>query len=330
MAIPTPYSYRQYTGDGSAKDFQIPFPYLQRDHVHLYLDDRELVVGADYDWVTDVVVRLAVPPQAAVAGNPNSKPQLLTVRRVTPEDDQIVQWKDGSYIIADDLNESDKQWLYLIQEHHDALMRIVWNSPSLPGGGGPVPGTAFWNNLARHLDPGKGTAAERAQTITKYDQTHGDWPADGKDQYIATTDALLARLEPYLQDTTPLPYGLPEAEQEGKFWVDKDDLILRYWDKGAGAWIDLANTGPPGKGGPGIFFGDAAPADPLVDAWYSTIQGRLYVKYDDGNSVQWVDASPTAAGTGGGTGPPARHLVAGNGVAATATNEIQTIDQGVI
>jgi hypothetical protein len=50
---------------------------------------------------------------------------VLTVRRITPENDQIVQWQDGSYIISENLNESDKQWLYLIQEQHDALMQLT-------------------------------------------------------------------------------------------------------------------------------------------------------------------------------------------------------------
>jgi hypothetical protein len=28
------------------------------------------------------------------------------------------------------------------------------------------------------------------------------------------------------------------------------------------------------------------------DLWYDTIGGRLYVYYNDGNTLQWVDASP--------------------------------------
>ena len=30
----------------------------------------------------------------------------------------------GSYLIAEDLNTSDLQWLYLLEEHHDYIIRI--------------------------------------------------------------------------------------------------------------------------------------------------------------------------------------------------------------
>jgi Phage T7 tail fibre protein len=263
MAIPTPYSYRQYTGDGVAKDFSVPFPYLDRAHVHLFLDSRELVDGTDYSWTSGTQLKLNVAPQAAVAGTPPVPAQVLTVRRITPEDDQIVQWKDGSYIIADDLNESDKQWLYLIQEHHDALILLLNGLGTVPGGGSPGVVLAFWNKLPRNKDPNKGTATEVAQTISKLDQLLGDWPKDGKDKYIATTDAISARLDPYVQDGVPTPLGLPQKEQHGKEWFDTDDLVQRFWDADAGAWVTLANTGPQGPaGGPGP-AGPAGPAGPI-------------------------------------------------------------------
>jgi hypothetical protein len=162
----------------------------------------------------------------------------------------------------------------------------------------PYPGAGFWNSLSRHLDPLKGTSEERAQTVTLLDQLAGLWPADGKDRFIATTDAIDARLKPYVQGSTPPALT---GEQDGRFWIDKSEILLRYWDHDALAWIDLANTGPTGPGGPGVYFGDTAPTDPHVDAWYSTRKGRLYLKYKDVDSTQWVDASP---GHDGEAGPP--------------------------
>jgi hypothetical protein len=323
MAIPTPYSYRQYTGDGVAKDFSVPFPYLEPAHVHLILDAKELQAGTDYTWTSGTQIKLMVAPQAAVTGT-NARPaEVLTVRRITPEDDQIVQWKDGSYIIQDDLNESDRQWLYLIQEHHDALVLLINGKGSIPGGGNPAVSLAFWNNLPRSKDPGKGTATEIAQTITKLDQLLGDWPKDGKDKFIATTDAISARLDPYVQDAVPAPYGLPQKEQPGKQWFDTADLVQRFWDADAGAWVTLANTGPQGPPGPNVFFGVAFPPEPTTyGLWYDTNRREMRLRYDDGTGVQWVLA--------GGVAPPTGQLVAGNGVAANSVHEIQTIDQGVI
>jgi hypothetical protein len=105
-------------------------------------------------------------------------------------------------------------------------------------------------------------------TINKPDQTTGKWPANGNDQYIATTDAISARLDPYVQDNTPAPYGLPNMEQKGKQWFDTGELVQRFWDADAGAWVTLANTGPIGPIGP---KGDVGPAGPAGPA--STVPG---------------------------------------------------------
>ena len=326
MAIPTPYSYRQYVGDGTAKTFSVPFPYLDRVHVHLYLDSKELVDGTDYTWTSGTQVQLTTAPQAAVTGGTAKPAEVLTVRRITPEDDQIVQWKDGSYIIQADLNESDRQWLYLIQEHHDQLMLLQYGKGTIPGGGSPAVSVAFWNTLSRGSDPNKGTAQELANTVTKKDQLSGDWPVDGKEKFIATTDALSERFDVLVQDTKPVDPPITETRQAGKIWIDDGALQFSYWEPVARAWVNLNATGavgPPGPPGPNVFFGVAAPPDPTpYGLWYDTNRKELFLKYDDGIVVQWVPA--------GGSSPPTGQLVAGNGVAANSVHEIQTIDQGVI
>ena len=257
MAIPTPYSYRQYTGDGVAKDFQVPFPYLERGHVHVYLNDTELTEGTDFVWTSDTQIQLTTAPQAAVTGTTPKAAEQLTVRRQTPEDDQIVQWTDGSYIIAADLNDSDKQWLYLIQEHHDWLVRLENNLGALPGGGGSTGAVSqYWNKLARHLDPAKDTANEKANVVDTEDQKtpdatglkSGGWISD--DDHIATTGALAERFDAFVQDTKPADPPITEIRQPGKIWVDDGTLQFNYWDPSAKAWVNLTSSGPIGPVGP--------------------------------------------------------------------------------
>ena len=247
MAIPTPYSYRQYVGDGTAKTFSVPFPYLDRVHVHLYLDSKELTVGTDYTWTSGTQVQLTTAPQAAVTGGTAKPAEVLTVRRITPEDDQIVQWKDGSYIIQDDLNESDRQWLYLIQEHHDQLMLLQWQQGTIPGGGSPSQSLTFWNRLARNADPNKGTATELANTVDTKDQKAGDWVSD--DKHLATTGAISERLDVILSDTRPPNPPITEIRQPGKLWVDTLQLQVNWWSPDAKAWVNLGSTGPQGPSG---------------------------------------------------------------------------------
>ena len=322
MAIPTPYSYREYTGDGVAKNFSVPFPYLQRVHVHVYLDQKELVEGTDYTWTSGTQIQLTVAPQAPVTGGTPKPAEILTVRRQTPEDAQIVQWRDGSYIIADDLNESDLQWLYLIQEHHDWSVRLESGLASLPGTGGP-PGAAsqFWNKLARHLDPDKGTADEVANTVDTKDQKTPDvtglksdgWIAD--DNHVATTGAISERLDVYVQDTKPADPAITEYRQAGKMWVDDGALQISYWEPSAKAWVNLGSTGPQGvkgdKGDTGSYATIVGLTPPTVrldgspilngDIWLNINNGSVYAWYEDGDSKQWL--SVTKAGPIGPAGP---------------------------
>ena len=49
----------------------------------------------------------------------------------------------------------------------------------------------------------------------------------------------------------------------------------------------------------GAFVSENPPSNPdQGDLWYDCNQGRLFVYYDDGNSVQWVDTNPAGSGAG--------------------------------
>ena len=116
----TPYSYREYTGNGSNKNFQVPFPYLLKAHVKVYSGlslatgtyTSLLVDGVDYAWTSATNVQLTVAPAVGIK---------ITVKRETPTDDLLTQWQDGSTLVAEDLLTSDKQNLYAVQEEQDLL-----------------------------------------------------------------------------------------------------------------------------------------------------------------------------------------------------------------
>ena len=116
--MPTPYSYRQYAGNGATTTFSVPFPYLLKAHVHLYLGydildgtfTSELVNGVGFTWTSGTQVQCTTAPAAG---------QTLTVIRLTPSDSRLVDWQDGSNLIADDLDTADLQNLYVVQEQQD-------------------------------------------------------------------------------------------------------------------------------------------------------------------------------------------------------------------
>ncbi len=116
--MPTPYSYRQYAGNGATTTFSVPFPYLLKAHVHLYLGydildgtfTSELVDGVGFTWTSGTQVQCTTAPAAG---------QTLTVIRLTPSDSRLVDWQDGSNLIADYLDTADLQNLYVVQEQQD-------------------------------------------------------------------------------------------------------------------------------------------------------------------------------------------------------------------
>jgi hypothetical protein len=118
MTVPVPYSYRQYAGNGSNKDFAVPFPYLEKAHVHVYLGfnlldgtfTSELAETTGFTWTSGTAIRTVVAPASGAT---------LTVIRQTPSGQQLVEWQDGSNLIAADLNTSDLQNLYVVQEQKD-------------------------------------------------------------------------------------------------------------------------------------------------------------------------------------------------------------------
>lgn len=138
----TTYSVDTYTGDGSSVDFGVSFPFLQRSHVEVYRIDIASKVatklafvesgpptGDEYIWVTDEQITVGTAPALG---------EELKIQRDTPENQQLVQWVDGSYIVAEDLNESDKQWLYNIQELEDQISDVAASSVDSVSGSAPI------------------------------------------------------------------------------------------------------------------------------------------------------------------------------------------------
>ena len=124
----TPYATIIQNGDGATIEFNVTFNFIERDHVKVYRVvaatglETELTVissgnpGADeFIWLTNGRISVGTAPSTA---------EQLKIVRDTPENEQIVQWSDGSYIIAADLNQSDLQWLYGLQELEDKFSSL--------------------------------------------------------------------------------------------------------------------------------------------------------------------------------------------------------------
>ena len=241
MALPTPYSYKQEKGDGSKVEFSFAFDFIDQAHIYVYLDKTLVSQGtgsSEWQWdskPSDKKIKMGTAPTSA---------QALTIRRVTPQDKRIVQWTDGTYLLSDDLNTSDTQWQYLIQEHSDIINRILYGETPIPGPKPPPP-YSFWNKYARHDDPNKGKTDESAQTIDSTDQLAGDAssPQNGIDAYVMTLGAISSRLDVIVGSGSSYP-GSGNVGQQGKLRIDNSSTPnkLYYWNTSSTAWVEIKGT----------------------------------------------------------------------------------------
>ncbi len=108
-----PYSYAIYAGNGTSDQFAAPFPYIRREHVFALVN----YVNATFTWVNSTTIKLDSVPANATR---------VEVRRVTPVTNPLVDFADGSTLVAADLDTNALQQTYISQEQDDQIRRGVY------------------------------------------------------------------------------------------------------------------------------------------------------------------------------------------------------------
>ena len=112
------YSYVTYTGDGNTRQYTVPFPFINRDFVHIFLkaegETEEKEISQDsIEWLTDASINLPLP--APTAGT------RITIRRKSEKESPLVDFRNGSVLDEADLDLQVLQLLHICQEAFDAL-----------------------------------------------------------------------------------------------------------------------------------------------------------------------------------------------------------------
>ena len=97
----------------------------------------------------------------------------------------------------------------------------------------------FKNNLGDDF-------VSKEKLFDREDQEVGKWSNNGDQGYLATSGAIAARSDVYVDDRKPP--AVP-VQQTGKGWQNTDDCWSSYWNPGANAWVAYVNTGPRGVPG---------------------------------------------------------------------------------
>jgi hypothetical protein len=305
-AIPCADVEIRYKGTGTQKLFTFPFTYISQAHIGVSLWDNtksEYVEVPDADWsfVNATTVQFNTAPPAPPAPLPGEAERFnIRIYRFTPVDRMQASFYPGSAIRAEDLNDNFDQLRFAIAE---SRCELYGNLKYLLK-------DEYWNHFS---------VTNGGPTVYRYDVRNGIWNSPDPDKYIATTDAISERYEPYVEDLEPT---IPTNEFRGKEWIDTDEIVERYWDTATNTWITFNMTGRPGaKGDPGpaakIWYEETPPSDVLAyPYWFNTKRAQLYVYYDDGDSQQWISTSKQGergdTGLTGPTGPEGLQGVQGD------------------
>ena len=103
------FSYYTYTGDGSTTQFPVAFGYIRREHV------LATVAGAPatFTFVNSTTIQMTTAPANGA---------VVRVYRQTPLTAPLVDFADGSTLVAADLDTNAKQSIYTQQELDDSLV----------------------------------------------------------------------------------------------------------------------------------------------------------------------------------------------------------------
>ena len=115
-----PFAQFQGSGDGTTRQFQIPFPYVKKDHIIVSLNQ---IANTNFVYINDTTIEFA--PLNSVATNeqettgaPKTGIEIL-ISRETPLLNALVDFVDGSTLTASDLETAVLQLLYGLQEAKD-------------------------------------------------------------------------------------------------------------------------------------------------------------------------------------------------------------------
>lgn len=104
---------KQYIADGTNALFQIPFPYLDQNHVGVSLNGFPMNLGAHFEYI---------PGGGAIRFRPHVTPVqnvLVEIKRETPIRELLVKFQNGATLTQEDLNTASLQSLYSIEELWD-------------------------------------------------------------------------------------------------------------------------------------------------------------------------------------------------------------------
>ena len=124
-----PFAQFTATGNGSTKQFTIPFPYVKKDHIVVALNN---VTVTGFSFINDTTIEFDTLSSATSTQETSGAPKTgvgIEITRDTPLTTALVDFVDGSTLTAGDLDTAVLQLLYGIQEAKDEAALGIQNTP---------------------------------------------------------------------------------------------------------------------------------------------------------------------------------------------------------
>tara|TARA_B100000579_G_scaffold2077_2_gene1602 strand:- start:484 stop:3900 length:3417 start_codon:yes stop_codon:yes gene_type:complete len=124
-----PFAQFTATGNGSTKQFTIPFPYVKKDHIVVALNN---VANTNFTFINDTTIEFNTISSATSTQETSGAPKNgvgIEITRDTPLTNALVDFVDGSTLTAGDLDTAVLQLLYGIQEAKDEAALGIQRTP---------------------------------------------------------------------------------------------------------------------------------------------------------------------------------------------------------
>jgi hypothetical protein len=153
-----------YTTDGSQTVFTFDWPYLDRTHVFVMVNEA----ARPFSWVDDHTLKITT-----TYGDPFETGLTLKIYRVTPDLVSFAEFQDNSNLTANDLNRARLQVLFLIQERSGGIAGYVGQAiQSVTNDLQSISGALADLDYARGvIEAGLQTLSDLQATITRVDNS---------------------------------------------------------------------------------------------------------------------------------------------------------------
>lgn len=225
-----------YAGNGSTQSFSVPFPYIDRSYVKVYVNSIQRLTPLDYVWTDSSTIQFKTAPLDGDG---------IVFRRVTPGDSRLVDFQNGAVLTEAELDLAFNQVFHLSQESKENYAELVNNELIRIAGALGIVETdpdailaamvqsALNNDLTAELQARISDIDTNAASILSLAVTT-------QTQLNQLLNATVADI--YVQDDEPVPGedGIPDPIGDGSRWYDSDDNNHPYiWNQAGEVWQDL-------------------------------------------------------------------------------------------